>query len=69
MIFKRRTTMVLSALAALLGLVAMTVRLANGDSPLSSGVIIGAMLLIVGVMRFWLALNMPTESGDKGADR
>lgn len=49
--------MVLSALAAVLGLVAVIVRLSAGDGLLASGVVVGAMLFVVGSMRLWLAYN------------
>lgn len=64
MIFKRRTTMVLSALAAALGLVAVIVRLAAGDGLLASGVVVGAMLFVVGGMRLWLAYHGATPPSE-----
>lgn len=69
MIFKRRTTMVLSALAALLGIVAVVVRVSSGDGPLSSGVFLGAMLFLVGAMRLWLAASMPGDSQEEKDER
>lgn len=54
---RQRTTLVLSALAAALGLTCVVVTVANGGGPLARGVLLGAMLAAIGGMRMYLVLH------------
>jgi hypothetical protein len=54
------STRALSAALLLLGLAMVVSTLARGGGPLAVGVVLGAMLALVGVGRLWLARGRKT---------
>jgi 1,4-dihydroxy-2-naphthoate octaprenyltransferase len=51
------STRALSAVILVLGLVMIVSALAHGGGPFALGVVLGAMLALLGVGRLWLARN------------
>jgi hypothetical protein len=51
------STRALSAVILVLGLAMIVSALAHGGGPLALGVVLGAMLALLGVGRLWLARN------------
>lgn len=49
------TTIVLSSIVALLGLAMIVTAITGGGGPLSRGVLVGALFLLAGAGRVWLA--------------
>lgn len=54
---KRHATIVLSGMAALLGLTSIVVTLANGGSLLSRGVALGFALFAIGALRVFISVK------------
>ncbi|MDX8150535.1 hypothetical protein SK069_02935 [Patulibacter brassicae] len=55
-------TVVLSSIIAILGLVMIVVALAGGGGPTARGVLIGALFVLAGAGRGWLAWKGPGAS-------
>jgi len=54
-------TVVLSSIVALLGLAMIVVAVAQGGGPLARGVLVGALFLLAGGGRAWLAWKGGTQ--------
>lgn len=60
------TTIVLSSIVALLGLAMIVTAIAGGGGPLARGVLVGALFVLAGGGRAWLAWH---GARDAAADR
>lgn len=70
-LFRRRATIVFSALAALLGATSIVITISQGGSPLQARLLVGVLLMLLGIMRLWLTLQSPSPgsaAGEQGGD-
>jgi hypothetical protein len=61
-------TIVLSTVVALLGAAMIATAVAGGGGPLARGVLVGALFLLAGGGRAWLAWRAPTVDPPTGGD-
>lgn len=61
-------TIVLSSIVALLGLAMIVTAVAGGGGPLARGVLVGALFLLAGAGRVWLARRGPLDGDDDRRD-
>ncbi|MFA4929975.1 MAG: hypothetical protein WC558_15775 [Patulibacter sp.] len=61
-------TIVLSTVVALLGLAMIVTAVAGGGGPLARGVLVGALFLLAGGGRAWLAWRAPGLDETAGED-
>jgi hypothetical protein len=71
-LFRRRATIVFSALAALLGATSVVITVSQGGGPLQARLLVGVLLMLLGAMRLWLTLQTPPPrngSEQQGGDK
>ncbi|MBF6619228.1 MAG: hypothetical protein ITG02_03240 [Patulibacter sp.] len=61
-------TIVLSTVVALLGAAMIATAVAGGGGPLARGVLVGALFLLAGGGRAWLAWRAPAADATAGED-
>ncbi len=62
------TTIVLSSIVAALGVVMIVTAIAGGGGPLARGVLVGALFVLAGGGRAWLAWRAPAAIREREDD-